>query len=338
MKTELFYQGGNEQAKIEHAVQMLNYLVNKGRSYRSDCIRFKPRTSQTDYVKIQKGKECSSSIGKIGAVQSVSLNSECLDKNGVIRELIHVLGFGYEQNRPDRDQFVAVNWDNVKPEYKDSFKIEEKSVTLGVPYNYRSVMHLNRYQFSKNGKPTLTPKRTGELMGGGVLQPLDVKKIRILYKCTPYEPETDIFGMRKSEYKQQAGPDIKGIRAYDGGSCKEACMRNHPACVASTFNVKTKSCYLHSALRKLKSSSDCIYFKKFDHSKCQMTELRSTGVAGTVLYTLTLESAGMCRDSCRVDEECLEATYRTDSRKCFFMAKSIARFIDQKRIHFIKQC
>jgi len=38
----------------------------------------------------------------------------CLDKAIILHELIHALGFYHEQNRPDRDEFVEILWQNIE--------------------------------------------------------------------------------------------------------------------------------------------------------------------------------------------------------------------------------
>ena len=39
----------------------------------------------------------------------------CLCVGTVIHELGHALGMNHEQSRPDRDQYVTVHWNNVRP-------------------------------------------------------------------------------------------------------------------------------------------------------------------------------------------------------------------------------
>lgn len=54
--------------------------------------RFVPRTNQRAYIHIVKGSGCSSSVGRTGNVQSVSLGNGCVYPGIVIHELMHAIG------------------------------------------------------------------------------------------------------------------------------------------------------------------------------------------------------------------------------------------------------
>ena len=42
----------------------------------------------------------------------------------VVHELLHILGFRHEQNRPDRDQFVDIDWSNIREGAASNFFID----------------------------------------------------------------------------------------------------------------------------------------------------------------------------------------------------------------------
>lgn len=58
--------------------------------------------------------------------------------------------------------------------------------TLGVQYDYGSVMHYSKYAFTKNGNPTIMPIRpTGSEIGQREgLSDHDVERITKLYGCS----------------------------------------------------------------------------------------------------------------------------------------------------------
>ena len=121
------------------------------------CIRFKDRTTERDHIYIYKGLGCSSNIGRVGGRQYVSLSSasRCVYTPVVIHELMHAVGFHHEQSRSDRDNYVTINYQNIRAEEANRNFENFKSYTqteidhLGEKYDYCSVMHYGEYFFSK---------------------------------------------------------------------------------------------------------------------------------------------------------------------------------------------
>ncbi|EFO21417.1 NAS-15 protein [Loa loa] len=153
------------------------------------CIRFIPkRRFDNDYIHIAPYDGCYSMVGNNGGRQTVSLGDGCLKKGIVIHELMHVIGFFHEQNRADRDLYVDILWENVKPALSEQFDKYSATIIddLDSPYDYDSVTHYSAVAFSKNGKPTIIPKsiskvsRIGQRRG---LSSIDIWKINKLYDC-----------------------------------------------------------------------------------------------------------------------------------------------------------
>ena len=48
--------------------------------------------------------------------QPISIEAPgCDTPETVAHETLHALGFLHEQSRPDRDDFVTINWNNIRP-------------------------------------------------------------------------------------------------------------------------------------------------------------------------------------------------------------------------------
>ena len=157
----------------------------------------RPRNSQDkDWVEVVKGAygDCSSQIGRqqYWEKQSVTLGTwkqtgdfyemlpgnlsleielnlklclgmfclggGCYQKSTIIHEFIHALGFYHEQNRPDRDDYITIIWDNIYEVQQYNFKRHYTSLTFNVPYDGKSIMHYRPRAWSKNGLNTIESK------------------------------------------------------------------------------------------------------------------------------------------------------------------------------------
>ena len=85
-------------------------------------------------------RRCYSSVGRRGGKQVLSLGVFCVtfyDRGNVYHELLHVLGFHHEHNRPDRDNHVDVMWSNIRSGAQNNFEIRPHNSVdmLGLPYD-----------------------------------------------------------------------------------------------------------------------------------------------------------------------------------------------------------
>ena len=117
------------------------------------------RGNEQDYINIINQNGCASFVGRLGGKQDISLSSiGCLTRSTIKHEIIHSLGYYHEQSRPDRDNFVKINFANVNPGHKYNFDWTQNTETFGVAYDGRSIMHYGYKDFSKNGLPTIEAK------------------------------------------------------------------------------------------------------------------------------------------------------------------------------------
>lgn len=139
--------------------------------------------SGTNGISFVGGSGCSSHVGMKGGTQVIRLANGC--RKAVAHEIGHALGLFYEQSHPDRDQFVTINWSNIKPGSEHNFAIKQNPGRTTV-YDYNSVMHYSGTAFSRNGQPTIVPKNKAARIGQrAALSPLDIQGIKLLYAAAP---------------------------------------------------------------------------------------------------------------------------------------------------------
>ncbi|RXN38302.1 meprin A subunit beta isoform X1 [Labeo rohita] len=85
--------------------------------------------------------------------QELSVGKNC-DHLGTLEHVfLHALGFQHEQCRFDRDDYVTIMWNQIKAGEEHNFIIHNDTVasSFGLPYDYGSVMHYSKTDFSKSG-------------------------------------------------------------------------------------------------------------------------------------------------------------------------------------------
>jgi hypothetical protein len=182
-----------DQKTITDAMNKLMFDVGTPKPDSADrtaCVWFRPRQS-TDktYFKIQYGNGCSAHVGHVTSVQpTMTLQQNgCFYSKTIQHELMHVIGFFHEQSRPDRDDFLQINLENVEGNMAHNFNKYTWGSTVfnqGSTYDYNSIMHYDTTAFSMNGKPTMVPRKAGAVIGKAeALSPMDIAEVRHLLGC-----------------------------------------------------------------------------------------------------------------------------------------------------------
>ena len=150
------------------------------------CIRFVPHTDQRDYIILYPGYGCRSYIGRIRGDQGVSIGRRCLSFSNALHEIGHALGFYHEQSRPDRDEYVQIVAENIIAGAGSEFEKKSENVvdSLGVGYDYNSIMHYNPTLYSRNGHATIKALDPSIPVGQArELSALDIEQTNRLYRC-----------------------------------------------------------------------------------------------------------------------------------------------------------
>jgi hypothetical protein len=171
--------GGSDRSTIENALEDLEK--------RTGSLRFVRRNNEMHYIRVQRRSDlCSSVVGQWGNVQNLNLGTTCMKKGTIQHEFMHALGLHHEHTRPDREEYVAILWDNIVRDLRAriNFEIEAGSDTLGSPYDYSSAMHYPEWAFALPNTRTIVPR------GGNTIRyqrdgatDLDIKKLKLMYQC-----------------------------------------------------------------------------------------------------------------------------------------------------------
>ena len=201
--------GENEVRGIESALARLNELT---KIVSVEPYNKRVHGAEAPILNFVKASYCASFIGNVktnnvqNGKQSVWLSNGCARSKRVVQhEVMHALGFFHEQSRPDRDDYVNVLWENIKDDMESNFKKQQTNVdSLGVPYDYRSILHYQDYLFNTGkGKKTMT-KPDGSPIPGPADEATssDILQIHLMYMCTDRMLQADEFSEQMCLYDE----------------------------------------------------------------------------------------------------------------------------------------
>uniref|UniRef100_A0A0N4Z444 Metalloendopeptidase n=1 Tax=Parastrongyloides trichosuri TaxID=131310 RepID=A0A0N4Z444_PARTI len=114
----------------------------------------------------------------------------------ILHETFHALGAIHKFGRPDKDNHLTVNKDNIESKALKNFELNEASkiLTYDLKFDYGSVMNYDRYAFSHNNKPTIDTKDPHYSQTMGQFTEIgfnDIKQLNLHYcshKCRKIMP------------------------------------------------------------------------------------------------------------------------------------------------------
>ena len=236
-------------------------------------VRFVKRTNQKDYLKVHAGQGCYSYMGMQGGEQELSLGQGC-DTGAAIHELGHALGMIHEHTRPDRDQYIQMNWSNIVGGQDSQFA----KVNLGVfqggvhysEYDYKSIMHYRAYgygsQYVKDSNQplykSLNPNFPEDKIHNDVLSPMDISGVKKMYDGFGDTSGGDTGGNNDncpsgkcSDYGMSQGE----CKALNTGSyvCENECLVKVASCGGTNPNPDSGDKFTCKNGNKINSSYVC---------------------------------------------------------------------------------
>uniref|UniRef100_A0A7I4YLN2 Metalloendopeptidase n=1 Tax=Haemonchus contortus TaxID=6289 RepID=A0A7I4YLN2_HAECO len=123
--------------------------------------------------------------------QVISLAVDCIADYIIWHEVMHAIGFEHEHQRPDRDQFIRVEYSNVQQGQLVNFeKLAPHEVDYPDDYDYQSIMHYDSHAFGRRDPvtnarlATMIPLKKGVRLDDNLkMSQSDILKLNRLGKC-----------------------------------------------------------------------------------------------------------------------------------------------------------
>ena len=111
-----------------------------------------PRASAYKIIKVNENS-WSSSVGENNSDCHMIFGNGGDTKSHVIHELGHALGLLHEHQRPDRDLYIRILWQNLIEQFQQNYETQDNPLITEAryPYDYNSIMHYPANGFSTDG-------------------------------------------------------------------------------------------------------------------------------------------------------------------------------------------
>lgn len=164
------------------------YSAMNAISQRVPTITF-TRATNGDYIEFisSDANAAYSSIGSVGGRQYINLGANIQNRaiSGV-HEIMHALGIAHEHTRADRDNYITVNFQNIKQEKQHNFQKYTEQNYYGFDYgefDFYSIMLYGSYNnFAiDESVPTMTTKSGNAFWRNYSLSLGDIKALQVIY-------------------------------------------------------------------------------------------------------------------------------------------------------------
>uniref|UniRef100_A0A0K0EP91 Zinc metalloproteinase n=1 Tax=Strongyloides stercoralis TaxID=6248 RepID=A0A0K0EP91_STRER len=247
-----FIERGVEQTVVDNALRNIA---------KETCLTFQKSApfNNRQGLRIFRGQGCYSFIGPISdsKPQDVSIGRGC-EWNGIVQhEVCHALGLFHEQSRPDRDDFLMINLNNVLPNQRHNY--DKSSIasteTFGIPYDYGSHMQYDKKSFSFNNQLTMIPRNRDYLNTIGQFDKMqfnDIKLINSIYCADRCKGGIQCYN-GGYEDPMRCGT-CKCPSMLEGNDCRSV-RRNPPECGTGSTLKATETIQSF----KLKGVKNCVF-------------------------------------------------------------------------------
>ncbi len=201
-------------------IHCLKNLETRSQVIKFDLMKYHSTTNDIKpYIHIRNDPGgCWSFLGRSKSAASregqfIVLGEEnCMNSATIQHEMMHALGFGHEQARPDRDQYVMIMWNNIiSTSYRQFDKVSGID-SLGTPYDLDSIMHYQAYDWSNGNGPSIIPRHGRAIGKKKFASPIDILQIRLMYQCIDGPRHWNAYRMNPCSAKCQCWEGRQGCK------------------------------------------------------------------------------------------------------------------------------
>ncbi|XP_060082176.1 meprin A subunit alpha-like [Ylistrum balloti] len=150
------------------------------------CLSFVPRKNEDNYAlfTVVPGVYGDGQPGMSGGAQTIHLYPN-MAKADIMQVLVYTLGFYNEFRRPDRDNYVTVNMDNIDEKDQKFFTVGNATTFFNYPFDFESITFFYPYAYAKDpSKPTIQARYESQVFPWKVsLSNYDVSNLQRIYEC-----------------------------------------------------------------------------------------------------------------------------------------------------------
>ncbi|WKY05400.1 hypothetical protein Q1695_005980 [Nippostrongylus brasiliensis] len=274
---------------------------------RMSCFRFVERSNEKDYLSLVPLDGCYSFVGKIGGAQVVSLARDCVADYIIWHEVMHAIGFEHEHQRPDRDNYIRVEYKNVQQGQLLNFeKLSPYEVDYPDGYDYKSIMHYDAYAFGRRDPKsrarlaTMIPLLSGVTLEDNMkMSPTDIVKLNRLGRCNNRGMGGSWSGEQESSTCEDHASNCRTMKK--NGMCSMSfyhqimlsnCAKTCQFCSASPVDERSSAAPAEE-LSTTSSSPECTD----KDPRCEMNV--RNGFCKSPFYTLKMKIS-RCAKSCNL--------------------------------------
>ncbi|XP_042565077.1 meprin A subunit beta-like [Clupea harengus] len=187
------------------------------------CIDFRPQQFWFEqHIALKWGIGCWSEVGRQPSLaQDLSIGPNCDTVATVEHELMHALGFWHEQSRYDRDNYVSINWENIKAGEENNFEVgtNDTNSTMSTPYDYLSIMHYPKDAFTNGNGSTIITKlpEFQDVIGQRLdMSHYDIEELNRMYECNESISFLDHFSFDEG-MREMSSAGWQRVSRADGG-------------------------------------------------------------------------------------------------------------------------